>query len=234
MATALDLEEQEQLDQLKHFWRKWGNAITWVLIVVFGAVAAWNGYQYWQRREAARAAILFDTVRQAAQAGDLAMVTRSFSDIRNDYGSTTYAQQAGFLAAKVFYDKGKPDEARQALAWVADKTSDEGYRAIARLRLASLLMQAKSYDDARKQLDGSFPDAFAPLVADRLGDIALLQGKKTEAVAEYLRAYHGLTADRPYRRIVEVKLASLGADPQAQAAAAASGAASAASAGGRS
>src|SRR5574337_411736 len=206
MATALDLEEQEQLDQLKHFWKKWGDAITWTLIVVFGAVAAWNGYQYWQRREASRAAILYATVQQAAQ--------------------------AGFLAAKVFEEKGKPDDARQALAWVADKTSHEGYSAIARLRLAALLMQSKSYDEARKQLGGSFPDAFAPLVADRLGDIDLLQDKKADAVAEYLRAYNGLAADRPYRRIVEVKLASLGADPQAPKAGAAKDAASAA--GGRS
>lgn len=232
MATALDLEEQEQLDQLKHFWKKWGDAITWTLIVVFGAVAAWNGYQYWQRREASRAAILYATVQQAAQAGDVAMVARSFSDIRKDYGGTTYAQQAGFLAAKVFEEKGKPDDARQALAWVADKTSDKGYSAIARLRLAALLMQSKSYDEARKQLGGSFPDAFAPLVADRLGDIDLLQDKKADAVAEYLSAYNGLAADRPYRRIVEVKLASLGADPQAPKAGAAKDAASAA--GGRS
>jgi len=31
MATNLDLEEQEQLDQLKHFWAQWGNAISTVL-----------------------------------------------------------------------------------------------------------------------------------------------------------------------------------------------------------
>jgi len=49
MAQHLDLEEQEQLDELKHFWKQYGNLITWALIAVLSAFAAWNGYQYWQR-----------------------------------------------------------------------------------------------------------------------------------------------------------------------------------------
>jgi predicted negative regulator of RcsB-dependent stress response len=42
MSNHLDLEEQEQLEQLKAFWGQYGNAITWGLILVFGAFAAWN------------------------------------------------------------------------------------------------------------------------------------------------------------------------------------------------
>ena len=45
MANQLDLEEQEQLDQLKHYWKQYGNMITWVLIAVLGAYASWNFYQ---------------------------------------------------------------------------------------------------------------------------------------------------------------------------------------------
>ena len=46
MSNHLDLEEQEQLEQLKAFWGQYGNAITWSLIVIFAAFAAWNGFQY--------------------------------------------------------------------------------------------------------------------------------------------------------------------------------------------
>jgi predicted negative regulator of RcsB-dependent stress response len=45
MASPLDLEEQEQLDELKHFWKRWGDLITWLLIVVLGGYAAWMGWQ---------------------------------------------------------------------------------------------------------------------------------------------------------------------------------------------
>ena len=97
-----------------------------------------------------------------------------------------------------------------AAAWVADKSSDEGYQAIAHLRLAGILLDAKAYDEALKQLSGSFAPEFAALVADRRGDVYLAQGKKAEAGAEYLKAFNGLDAGNEYRRLVDVKLAALG------------------------
>ncbi len=69
MAKPLDLEEQEQLDELKHFWKQYGNPITWVLIVVLAGVASWNGWNYWQRTQAAQASVLFDEVERAIQSG---------------------------------------------------------------------------------------------------------------------------------------------------------------------
>ena len=107
-----------------------------------------------------------------------------------------------------------PTPRKAALAWVADKASDEGYQAVARLRLASVLMEAKAYDEALKQLSGDFPKEFEALVADRRGDIYNLQGKKAEAKAEYAKAYKGFDDRAEYRRLVEVKLSALGVDPQ--------------------
>ena len=83
MATHLDLEEQEQLDQVKHFWKQYGNLITWILIVVLAGYAGWNGYQYWQRSQATQAAALYDEVERASTAGDQARLERSFSDMKD-------------------------------------------------------------------------------------------------------------------------------------------------------
>jgi predicted negative regulator of RcsB-dependent stress response len=235
MAKHLDLEEQEQLDELKHFWKSYGNLITWTLIVVFGAIAAWNGWHYWQRSQAAQASAMNEEVEKAVAAEDVAKLERAFNDMKDKFGGTTYAHQAGLRAAKVFVDKGKPDAARDALAWVAEKASDDGYRAIARLRLAGLLADAKSYDEALKQLSGDFPVEFEPLVADRRGDIYNLQGKKADAKAQYLKAWSGMDDRTDYRKLVEVKLTALGVDPRPAAAAPAAtpAAAVAASAGAR-
>jgi len=221
MAKQLDLEEQEQLDELKHFWNEYGNLISWVLIAVFGAIAGWNGWQYWQRTQAAQAANMYDEVERAALAGDTARVERAFSDMKEKFGRTTYAQQAGLLAAKTFADKGNADGAKAALGWVAEKASDEGYQALARLRLAGILADAKTYDEALKQLAGAFPKEFEGLAADRRGDIYNLQGKKAEAKAEYTKAFKALDEASDYRRLVEVKLSALGVDPRQLAVAAA-------------
>lgn len=213
MAKQLNLEEQEQLDELKHFWKQYGNLITWLLIMVFGSIAAWNGYQYWQRTRAVQVAGLFDEVERFAQAGDLPRLERAFADIKDKYGSMAYAHQAGLLLAKTAHEKGNTDAAKAALQWVADNASDEGYQAIARLRLSGLLLQAKAYDDALKAIAGSFPASFTGLVADRQGDIFALQGKRAEAVTAYNKAYTELDARSEYRRMVEIKLTSLGAEP---------------------
>lgn len=213
MAKHLDLEEQEQLDELKHFWKQYGDLITWALIVVFGAVAAWNGYQYWQSRQASQATVLYDEVERAALSGDMARLDRSLADMKDRFGGTVYAGQAGLLAAKTYYDKGNIDASRAALTWVVDKASDDGYQSIAKLRLAGILFETKAYDEALKLAAGSFPKDFAALAADRRGDILAAQGKKAEAKAEYQTAYKGFDERSEYRRLVEVKLNALGVDP---------------------
>ena len=215
MAKHLDLEEQEQLDELKHFWKQYGDLITWALIAVFGAVAAWNGYQYWQRQQAVQASTMYDEVERAVKSGDSARLDRSLADMKDRFGSTVYAQQAGLIVAKARYDKGNIDSAKAALSWVAGNAADEGYQAIAKLRLSGLLLEAKAYDDALKLVAGSFPKDFSPLAADRRGDILMAQDKKSEAKAEYEKAYKGLDERTEYRRLVEVKLNALGINPVA-------------------
>ncbi|TFZ00740.1 tetratricopeptide repeat protein [Ramlibacter henchirensis] len=214
MASHLDLEEQEQLDDLKHFWKTYGNLISWLLIAVFGAIAAMNGWQWYQRTQSAKASALYEEVERAVRAGDMARAEQGFADVKNKYGGTVFAQQAGLLVAQAEADKGKPDAAKAALQWVADKASDEGLQAVARLRLAALLVESKAYDEALKQLNAEVPDEFNALVADRRGDIYNLQGKKAEAKAEYTKAYQSLTDGAEYRRLLEVKLTSLGVDPK--------------------
>ncbi|HUR90165.1 MAG TPA: tetratricopeptide repeat protein [Ramlibacter sp.] len=212
MANNFDLEEQEQLAELKHFWDQWGNLISWALIVVFGAIAAWNGWNYWQRTQSAQASALFDEVDRAAAANETSRVERAFADIKERFPRTAFAHQAGLLTARIMQDKGNVEGAKGALAWVAEHASDEGYQAVARLRLASILMQAKAYDDALKQLSSNFPPEFESLAADERGDVYSLQNKKAEAKAEYLKAYKAMDERSEMRRMIEIKLTALGVD----------------------
>ena len=214
MANHLDLEEQEQLDQLKHFWKQYGNLISWTLIVVMGAFAGWNLYQRWQLSQASQAAAMYEEVERSVKGGDVVKLDRVFADMKDKFPNTTFTQQAGLLSAKVYFEAGKVEEAKAALGWVAGKSSDAGYQAIAKLRLASVLMASKALDDAAKQLSGEFPSDFAALVSDRKGDIYSLQGKKAEAKVEYEKAYRSFDERTEYRRLVEVKLNSLGINPR--------------------
>lgn len=210
MATHLDLEEQEQLDQLKHFWNTWGTLISTVVIVIAGSVAAWNGYQYWQNRQAGQAAALFDAVDMAVKSGDKTRMEQAFGDLKGKYAGTTQAGQAGLAIAKAMVEAGNPDGAKDALTWVSDKSGDDGLKALAKLRLASVLMDQKNYDEALKQLAGGYPPEFEAVFADRKGDILVLQDKRADAVAEYTKAFKAFEEGVEYRRLVEIKLGALG------------------------
>ena len=214
MASHLDLEEQEQLAEIKHFWNKYGNLITWALILVLGGYAAWNGWNYWNTRKSAEASALYAELERGAQSSDVARVQRAFDDLRKGYGGSTYASQGALLTARLLEGAGQPEPARAALQWAVEQSSDSGYQAVARLRLAGVLADAKSYDEALKVLSSGMPREFEALAADRRGDILSLQGKKAEARAQYEKALPGLDARADYRRMVEVKLAALGGDPK--------------------
>ncbi len=211
MASHLDLEEQEQLEQLKAFWKRWGNLITWALTAVLAAFAAWQGWNWYQRDQAAQAAAMYEEFDRALTAQDLDKAAGAAGDLKARFGSTAYATQAGLQVAKLQLDKDKVEDAKQSLAWVAEHGADGGpYRDVARLRLAGLQLDAKAFDEAAKTLDAIKASDFAGLVADRRGDLLLLQDKRDAAKSEYLKALAALDKTQDYRRVVEAKLSTLG------------------------
>ncbi len=213
MATHLDLEEQEQLDAVKQFWKRHGNLATWLLIAALVAYSGWTGWNWWQREQATQASAMFDELDKAAQAADVDKVARVFGDLKARYPKTAFAQQGGLLAAKVQAEKGRTDAAQATLDWVGTNATETEYRTIARLRLAGLLLDNKKYDEALKQLDAASAAGFEPLVADRRGDVLMAQGKPDDAKASYTKAWQGMDARIEYRRLIEAKLAALGAAP---------------------
>ena len=210
MASNLDLEEQEQLDQLKTFWKQYGNLITWVITLALAAYAGWNGWNWWQRDQAVKAAAMFDELDRAASMGDAVKAGHVFADMKERFPRTTFTQQGALLAAKVQYEKGQVDAARTTLGWVSANAGEDEYRDLADLRLAGLQLDAKQFDAALKTLDAIRGKDFASLADDRRGDILLAQGKREQARQQFQKAYDGMDPKLEYRRLIEAKLATLG------------------------
>lgn len=213
MANHFDLEEQEQIEQLKHFWSSWGTLITSVLLVVFLGLAGWNGWQYWQKRQAVQASALEFAVDEALTAKDAGRADQAFEELKEKYAGTHQAAQAALLMAKASVEAGKLDDAKAQLSWVAEK-GDESFKALARLRLSSVLEQQKNYDEGLKVLEAAMPESFAALQADRRGDLYAALDKKSEAIAQYQTAFKALDKDLDYRHLVEFKLNALGVAPE--------------------
>jgi predicted negative regulator of RcsB-dependent stress response len=204
-------DEQESIESFKAWWTQWGNATTWVVLIVLLALAAWNGWNFWQRRQAAEAAVLYDQVQQAATGGDKAMLTRVASDMEDRFGGTAYAQMSALTVAKSLYMAGDTAGAKAQLQWAADHAKDEEFRQIAKLRLASVLLDEKAYDQGLALIPQPDSGPFKGVVADGRGDLLAAAGKRDDARTSYKLALDSLPkADASERQLVQFKLDALG------------------------
>lgn len=207
---AYDLEEQEQLDAMKAWWNRYGSLVTWVLIVVLAAYAAWNGWNAYQRKQSLEASVLYEQLQSAVNAKDSTMTQRVASDLESRYGRTAYAEIGALTAAKSAFELNDSKTAETQLRWVVDNGKNPEYRAVARIRLAGLLLDDKAYDKALEALAGDMPAAYAGVVADRRGDVLAAQNKRDEARQAYRLALEKMAPNNPGRQLVQLKLDALG------------------------
>lgn len=217
---AYDLEEQEQIAELKSWWREYGNYVMVGVAACALSFASLQGWRFYKQSQATGAVILYEQMDQAERAGDRKKVRDIATQITAKYGATTYAAYAALSAARAAAEAADLAGAKTQLQWVIDNSKEEEVRDIARLRLAGVLLDEKKYDEALKQLDAATAKEFEALVADRRGDVLLAQGKKDEAKAAYAQAWKTMDARVEYRRLIDAKLTALGAAPAAPAPAA--------------
>ncbi|WP_027814904.1 tetratricopeptide repeat protein [Paraburkholderia bannensis] len=204
-------DEQESIESFKAWWTQWGNATTWVVLIVLLALAAWNGWNFWQRRQAAEAAVLYDQVQQASTGSDKALLTRIATDMEDRFGGTAYAQMSALTVAKSLYMAGDTAGAKAQLQWAADHAKDEEFRQIAKLRLASVLLDEKAYDQGLALIPQPDSGPFKGVVADGRGDLLEAAGKHDDARAAYKLALDTLPkSDASERQLVQFKLDALG------------------------
>lgn len=215
---AYDLEEQEQLASIKSWWNKYGNLVTWLLIIVLAAYAAWASWGYYQRNQAAQAGQLYEVLQQSIVAQDKEKVQRVAADIEDKFSRSAYAQMSALAAAKSAFDSNDSKAAKVQLQWVIDHGLGDEYKAVAKVRLAGILLDEKAYDEGLKVLSSDFPVQFAAVVADRKGDILAAQNKLDEARTAYQTALEKTDAKNPGRQLIQIKLDAIGGAPEKQAA----------------
>lgn len=210
MATY-DLEEQEQLATLKAWWNDNGNLVMTAVSLVLIVFAAWQAWGYYQRNQAAQASALYDAVQKAAGANDLKQVRESAGAMLEQYPRTTYAAMAALVSAKAHFQGGDLKTAHAQLAWVAENAKDEALQDIARLRLVSVMLDEKAYDDALKALDAKHGASFDAQFLAARGDVLVAQGKKEEARGAYKSALDKADPrDAGSRGFIQLRLDALG------------------------
>ena len=204
-----DLEEQEQIDSLKHFWGDYGRLIVTGVVAFVVGVGGIQGWKYYNRTQAQEASVQFGKLDEAVAKGDINEIRNVGVDIVARYPNTPYAPMAALVVAKTERDAGELDAAASQLEWAAQNAASEEARMLSRLRLAGVLLDQEKYDDALKLLDTKVTQAFVALYSDLRGDVLFEQGKMAEARAAYQQALDTLDENSGWRNVVQIKIDAL-------------------------
>ena len=207
---AYDLEEQEQLDVLKAWWKRNGNTVLLGIAAFAAVVVGIQGWRYYQRNQQQQAAMVYEVVQGAIQNKDIKRIRTAAGQLIEKYPNTPYAARAALLAASANYESGDAKSAKAQLQWLTEHAREDGARDIARLRLAGILLDEKNDEEALKVLDSPHGQAFVGLFADLRGDVLVAQGQVADARAAYKTALANLDEKSPYRQVVQMKLDGLG------------------------
>jgi predicted negative regulator of RcsB-dependent stress response len=208
---ALDLEEQEQVEELKAWWKQHGALISALVLGIALAFAGWQGWRWYQASQASQASVLYDTVAKAAQANDAKALRDAAGTLVESYPRTLYASMGALVAARYYFDRHDLKSAKAQLQWVMERSPSEDFRDLARLRLAAVLLDEKAYDEALKLLEAKPAAAYEAHYAALRGDILLAKNQIEPAKAAYQLALEKSDKkDGAFHESVRMRLEALG------------------------
>jgi len=208
---ALDLEEQEQLAELNAWWKQHGNLIVATVLAVALAFAGWQGWRWYQASQAAQAAGVYESLARAAQQGDAKALRDAAGSLIESYPRTLYAAMGALVAARFHFDRNDFKSAKTQLAWVIERSPSEDFKDVARLRLASVLLDEKAYDEALKVLEAKHGATYDAQFEALRGDVLVAKGQPAEARTAYQSAIEKAAKDQgAFRESVRMRLEALG------------------------
>ena len=205
-----DLQEQEQIDELKDWWKKNGRVVILTIITFVVAAVGVQAWRYYQQSQAQQAAELYGTLQQLVPENNPKKIRETSAIIIEKFSSTAYAPRAALIAAKINYQAGDAQSAKAQLQWVIDHAAEDELQDIARLRLAGMLVDEKNYAQALQLLKAKHNLSYDAFYLDLKGDVLVAQGKLAEARSAYQAALSKADKKSTYRDLIQIKLDALG------------------------
>ncbi len=203
------LTEEEQIEVIKKWWKKYGNHVLTAIIII---LLAFTGWRWWQARHykiLTQASAAYESMLSSVASNDPTGVTAEANTIISNYPATNYASLARLMLARQAVYANAYKKAEQQLQTVVAKGDDQAIKQIARVRLARLLLAEKQPQQALTILQTVNAPSFLPLIEEVRGDIYLAMGNKTQARTEYSQAMTKLSAAGMGRKLLEMKLNDL-------------------------
>ncbi len=168
-----------------------------------------QAWKYYQSQKVEQAAELFDSLLQVQTSGDPKKINDAAGLLMEGFPASGYASRGAIIAARASFDAGDLQNAKSRLQWVLDNSKEDELKNLAGLRLASILLDEKKYDDALRVLATKQGTSFDGLYADLKGDVLAAAGRISDARAAYQMALDKMAGKGTYFNIVQMKLDAL-------------------------
>ncbi|MCX8515108.1 MAG: tetratricopeptide repeat protein [Burkholderiales bacterium] len=205
-----DLQEQEQISNLKYFWQKGGKYIIGLVVLI---IIAYIGNTLWnihKQNQAAQAATVYALFEDGMKAESIVAVMGPVNQLQTEYPKTEYAAMASLEAAKFWWTLKNESEAMHLLNWVIDNAADKGLISIARIHLADAFIDQNNFTQAMDQLQASHEAAFDFMYYMKRGDLYVVKGQADRARDAYKEALAKVGNDVNLQQMIQMRIDVLG------------------------
>lgn len=203
------MTENDQVEQLKKWWHEYGTAaIVGILIAIIGGFS-WHGWQQHREKVLAHASVRYEQLLTNIVNGETDVAAEQANRLMDRYSHTPYAQLAAMQLARLAVYENNFPIAEEKLRWLIKHGNNDALRAVAKIRLARVLLADKKPEEALDVLASNNNKAYAAAAEAVKGDILVSMGKTVEAKQAYQNALKAFPAIEVMQPLLQMKLDDL-------------------------
>ena len=184
---AYSIEEEQEINQLKDWWKENGKTIIVAFILGVGGMFGWRYWQAHQAEQIAQASAQYDALIYSAQQDEQAKKANIEQFVQAN-NKTAYAVFALLDEAKKAAEKQDFTAAEVNLNQALTQSQDEVLTSIVALRLSAVQFQLGQLDNALTTLNQVKGESFNARKAILTGDIQVDKGDKVAAKNSFEQA----------------------------------------------
>ncbi len=180
--------EDEALDRIRQLWGQYGKFIVILSILVAGSFGGRNLWMSYKNDSAENSSLNYSQLLLAVDQKRFEDAFEIGSEIIKTDTQSSYAELSSLFLAKISFEKGDYDVAKNILITLIESSSDLNTGNVARERLARILLSEDKADDSQKVLEESKSMDLTNHLLELQGDIMKARGDLQSALSFYQKA----------------------------------------------
>lgn len=179
--------EEQQIEAVKQWWKENSSSLFFGVAIGLAGIFGWQYYGEYSTERTQTASDLYTAISQQVRINNFSDVNK-LEQLTTDFADTPYAALAALSVASYYFEKGEADEAITQLQWAQQHSENDEVRHIARVRLATVYLNQKQYENAEALLSQTYPEAFTARYEELKGDLYNAKGDTAQAIEAYDKA----------------------------------------------